>query len=169
MAVLLRQSVYRRLPGYEDTNAAGRLAVDPAMRQVVGDRATGRQAATTSRMGRFETVILTRKRNLKALVDLSGMWVDRVRERSVLSKLILDMDSSVCETCGRQEGSAYNGHFGCACYHPLYIFNQDGDVERATLRNGSVHSADDWRAMLKSVGKRYSSDDVPEFFRGAAA
>ena len=31
------------------------------------------------------------------------------------------MDSSVSETCCEQEGAAYNGHFGCTCYHPLKI------------------------------------------------
>ena len=24
-------------------------------------------------------------------------------------------------TYGEQEGSAYNGHFGCTCYHPLFV------------------------------------------------
>ena len=38
------------------------------------------------------------------------------------------MDSSVSETYGRQQGSAYNGHFGCTCYHPLFVFNQFGDL-----------------------------------------
>ena len=33
---LLRQSVYSRLAGYEDTNDAERLADDPTMRVVVG-------------------------------------------------------------------------------------------------------------------------------------
>ena len=32
---LLRQSIYGRLAGYEDTNDAERLSVDPAMRQVI--------------------------------------------------------------------------------------------------------------------------------------
>ena len=31
--------------------------------------------------------------------------------------IILDMDSSVKPTHGEQEGTAYNGHFGCTCYH----------------------------------------------------
>ena len=35
---LLRQSVYSRLAGYEDTNDAERLANDPTMRVVVGRR-----------------------------------------------------------------------------------------------------------------------------------
>src|SRR5918996_5236664 len=35
---LLRQSVYSRLAGYEDTNDADRLAHDPAMRTIAGWR-----------------------------------------------------------------------------------------------------------------------------------
>ena len=51
---LLRQSIYSRLGGYEDTNDAERLSIDPAMRHVVGGRAKERTAASTSLMGRFE-------------------------------------------------------------------------------------------------------------------
>ena len=39
LAPLLRQSVYSRLTGYEDTNYAARLARDPAMQAVIGRRA----------------------------------------------------------------------------------------------------------------------------------
>ena len=39
MTAMLRQSVFGRLAGYEDTNDAERLSVDPAMRTVVGGRA----------------------------------------------------------------------------------------------------------------------------------
>jgi len=42
LAVLLRQSIYGRRAGYEDTNDAERLGVDPAMRYVVGGRAVER-------------------------------------------------------------------------------------------------------------------------------
>ena len=140
---LLRQSIYSRLAGYEDVNDAERLAVDPAMRHVVGGRAAqaDKEAASTSGVGRFETEIVSDRRNLTALMNLSGQWIDKVHRRQPLKELILDMDSSVSETYGEQEGSAYNGHFSCTCYHPLFLFNQFGDLEGAILRRGNHHSA----------------------------
>jgi hypothetical protein len=148
MVALLRQSVYSRLAGYADTNDAERLSVDPAMRHVVGGRAWSRRAASTSQMGRFETTVLTQPGNRAALMNLLGMWIDRLQERKPIREIVLDMDSSVSETYGEQEGTAYNGHLRCTCYHPLFCFNQFGDLERAMLRNGNVHSADDWRGVL---------------------
>ena len=43
---------------------------------------------------------------------------------------MLDMDSSESPTHGEQERSVWNGHFACTCYHPLFVFNQFGDLER---------------------------------------
>ena len=168
MAGLLRQSVFGRLAGYEDTNDAERLSVDPTMRYVVG-RAKDRDAASTSQMGRFETEVLTQSENLAVLKDLSGRWIDTVHRRKSIHEIILDLDSSVSETYGRQEGSAYNGYFGCECYHPLFCFNQFGDLERAMLRNGNVASADDWRSVLEPIIERYRGLDIRRFFRGDAA
>ena len=126
---LLRQSVFGRLAGYEDVNDAERPARDPAMRAIVGrEAASDRPAASTSQMGRFETEWLV-EANLGALADLSGAWIDRVHQRRPPDSVILDMDSSESPTHGQQEGSAWNGHFGCTCYHPLFFFNQFGDIE----------------------------------------
>jgi hypothetical protein len=166
---LLRQSTYSRLAGYEDTNDAERLAVDPTMRQLVGGRTKEHTAASTSQMGRFETEVLTQRSNLKALTELTGKWIDTLRQHRPSDRIILDMDSSVSETYGHQEGSAYNGHFECTCYHPLFCFNQHGDLERALLRNGNVHSADDWRLVLEPVVARYRAMTIKKFFRGDAA
>jgi hypothetical protein len=169
VTALLRQSVYSRLAGYEDTNDAERLSVDPAMRQIVGERAKERTAASTSLMGRFETEILTQDRNLQCLMNLPGQWVDKVHQHKRVKKIILDMDSSDSPTYGQQEGSAYNGHFGYTCYHPLFVFNQFGDVERALLRDGNVHSADNWQSVLKPIVSRYRDFNIARFFRGDAA
>jgi hypothetical protein len=134
--------VFGRLAGYEDVNDAERLARDPAMRWVVGGDAVARQAASVSQIGRFETEWLTRDGNLAALADLCGRWIDQVHARRPPKAVVLDMDSSVSPTYGEQEGSAHNGHFGCTCYHPLFVFNPYGDLERCALLSGNVHSAD---------------------------
>jgi len=166
---MLRQSVFGRLAGYEDVNDADRLGRDPTMRWIVGGRAVAKQAASTSQMGRFETEVLTRAENLVALADLPGRWIDTVHSRRPVKAVMLDMDSSVSPTYGDQAGTAYNGHFACTCYHPLFVFNQFGDLERCALRPGNVHSADGWRPTLEPVVARYRDRDLRRYFRADAA
>ena len=164
-----RQSVFGRLGGYDDVNDADRLSLDPVMRWIVGGHAVEGQAASTSQMGRFETELLATEANVEALAEMNGMWIDKVHDRRPPTKIILDMDSSVSPTHGEQEGTAYNGHFGCTCYHPLFLFNQFGDLERCSLRPGNVHSADGWRDVLEPVVERYRERDLRRYFRGDAA
>jgi len=166
---LLRQSVFGRLAGYDDVNNADRLAHDPAIRWIVGGRAVHDCAASASQMGRFETEWLTSGENLVALADLSGHWIDRVHTGQPPRTIVLDMDSSVSPTYRDQEGTAYNGHFACTCYRPLFVFNQFGDLERSALRSGNVHSAHGWKEVVEPVVARYRSKFKRRYFRADAA
>jgi hypothetical protein len=165
LAGFLRQSVFSRLAGYEDVNDADRLSRDPVMRQLVGDRAVKNGAASASAMGRFETVMLTQSDNLAALADLPGRWIDAVHDKRPPKVITLDMDSSESPVHGDQEGSAWNGHFQSKCLHPLFVFNQFGDLERCSLRPGNVHSADGWEDVLRPVLARYTSEARPSIKR----
>ena len=139
------------------------------MRWIVGGKAVERGGASTSQMGRLETELLANNENLAALADLSGMWIDRVHDHDPPRRVVLDMDSSDSPTFGEQEGTAYNGHFGCTCYHPLFVFNQFGYLERCALRPGNVHSAHGWRDVLVPVVERYKERAIRLYFRGDAA
>ena len=169
LASLLRQSVYSRLAGYEDTNDAERLADDPAMRVIVGGRGPDRPAASASAMSRFETGVLTQDGNVEGLDRLNAAWVDRAMRQTAHRRVILDMDSSESPVHGQQEGSSYNGHFESTCYHPLFVFNQFGDCEGAKLRAGKVHSAHKWRDVLEPILSRYEETGVRRYFRADAA
>jgi len=169
MVPLLRQSVYSRLAGYEDTNDAIRLARDPAMQAVVGRRALEKQAASTNTLSRFETEVLVTEKNLRGLEQLNTQWVDHAMARTPHRRVILDMDSSESPVYGEQEGAAYNGHFETVCYHPLFLFNEFGDCEGAMLRSGNVHSAERWREVLEPIVERYKKRGIRLLFRGDAA
>jgi len=166
---LLRQSVYSRLAGYEDTNDAVRLARDPAMQVAVGRRALEKQAASTNTLSRFETEVLVTDENLRGLEQLNAEWVGRAMARTKLRRIILDMDSSESPVYGEQEGAAYNGHFDTVCYHPIFVFNEFGDCEGAMLRPGNVHSAERWREVLDPIVARCERTGVRRYFRADAA
>jgi len=150
LTALLRQSIYGRLAGYDDLNDADRLAVDPVLRQVVGGRATEKQVASTSQMGRFETEVLTQAKNLTALMELPGNWIDKVHQRRPIDRIILDLDSSVSETHGQQEGSAYHGYFECpdvSGLPPAVLF-------QSTWRPGACPAAERQRGQRPRLAQR---------------
>ncbi len=64
---------------------------------------------------------------------------------------------------------AYNGHFESVCYHPLFVFNPDGDCLEAKLRPGNVHSADGWADVLLPVIDRYRAHGQTVVVRADAA
>ena len=105
---LLRQSIYSRLAGYDDTNDAVRLSQDPAMRVIVGWQGSERKGASTSEMGRFETEFLTQEDNLKGLARINTQWVERAMAHTLHRRVILDMDSSESPVHGQQEGGPFH-------------------------------------------------------------
>lgn len=51
----------------------------------------------------------------------------RVEAMESSQRVVLDIDSTEIPVYGQQEQSAYNGHSEAICYHPLPLFNREGD------------------------------------------
>jgi Transposase DDE domain group 1 len=79
------------------------------------------------------------------------------------------MDTTEIRVYGHQEHSAYNGHFESTCYHPLLLFNGEGDSLAARLRPGNVASADGWEELLLPEIDRQQAQDREVVSRGDAA
>lgn len=158
LADLVRQSVYRRLAGYEDVNDAERLSQDPTFRLIGSEQIWERGAALTSRVHSFETELLTRDENLAGLAAINRELIARV---DAPQRVVLDLDSTEIPVYGQQEQSAYNGHFASTCYHPLLLFNREGDCLAAKLRPGNVHSAEHWDdVLLPEIERQPQGKDV---------
>jgi hypothetical protein len=145
---LLRQSIYSRLAGYEDANDAERLSQDPTFRLIRPAKIWERGAVLPSRLHWFETEVLSRDENLEGLSRINQELLAKAEAMDSRQRVVLDLDSTEIPVYGEQEHSAYNGHFESTCYHPLLLFNGEGDCLAAKLRPGNVHSAKDWEAVL---------------------
>jgi len=139
------------LAGYEDTNDAERLAEDPTFRMLASRERRETSVALTSTLHWFETDVLTGERNYQGLARLNTALIQHAAARSANQRVTLDIDSSESPVHGAQEQSAYNGHFESVCYHPLFVFNPEGDCLAAKLRPGNVHSADGWDEVLLPI------------------
>lgn len=166
---LFRQSVYSRLAGYEDVNDAERLSQDPTFRLIGSEKIWDRGAALTSRLQSFETELLAKEENFAGLATINRELIGKAEAIDSPQRVVLDMDSTEIPVYGQQEHSAYNGHFESTCYHPLLLFNREGDCLAAKLRPGNVHSADGWEDMLLPEIERQQKLGKEVVFRADAA
>ena len=169
LADLFRQSVYSRIAGYEDVNDAERLSQDPTFRLIGSEKTWDRGAALTSRLQTFETEMLAEEENFGSLARINRELIGKAEALDSPQRVVLDMDSTEISVYGEQENSAYNGHFESTCYHPLLLFNREGDCLAAKLRPGNVHSADDWEELLLPEIERQQKLGKDVVFRADAA
>jgi hypothetical protein len=96
----------------------------------------------------FETELLAEPENLAGLRRINRELIAKAEGIDSPQGSVLYIDSTEIPVYGQQEQSTYNGHFESTCYHPLLLFNREGDCLTAKLRPGDVHSADDWEELL---------------------
>jgi len=169
LADLFRQSVYSRLAGYEDVNDAERLWQDPTFRLIGSEKIWERGAALTSRLQSFETELLAEEENVVGLAAINRELIGKAEAMDSPQRVVLDMDSTEIPVYGQQEHSAYNGHFESTCYHPLLLFNREGDCLAGKLRPGNVHSAEGWEELLLPEIERQQKQGKEVVFRADAA
>ena len=83
--------------------------------------------------------------------------------------VILDLDSTLLDAYGRQEGRAFNFHYQSNGYHPLVCYDgMTGDLIKIQLRDGTQYSCTGAVDFLQPVLDEYLHDylEIPILLRG---
>ena len=83
--------------------------------------------------------------------------------------VILDLDSTLLDAYGRQEGRAFNFHYQSNGYHPLVCYDgMTGDLIKIQLRDGTQYSCTGVVDFLQPVQDEYLHDypEIPILLRG---
>ncbi len=73
--------------------------------------------------------------------------------------VILDLDSTLLDAYGRQEGRAFNFHYQSHGYHPLVCYDgMTGDLIKIQLRDGTQYSCTGVVDFLQPILDEYLND-----------
>ena len=97
-------------------------------------------------------------RQLDKALESAQMRAWSVGAAPSVAEMTLDLDSTVCEVCGKAKHGAAYGHTKVLGYHPLVAVRSDtGEVLHSRMRSGSsqrgnVHFARETLARLRRLG-----------------
>jgi len=113
--------------------------------------------------------MLAEEENFGNLARINRELIGKVEAIDAPQRIVVDINSTGIPVYGQQENRAHKGHFESTCYHPLLLFNREGDCLAAKLRPGNVHSAEDWEELLLPEIERQQKLGKEVVFRADAA
>ena len=164
-----QQSIFQLCLGYEDTNDADKLRLDPALQYCLGlSPASDEALSSQATLCRFESVF-----DAVVVVALRELIEDRfvaALPRKTLS-IVLDVDGTWDPAHGGQQFAMFNGHYHGHGFLPLCIFDAHGRLASLKLRPGNVHDSTDALPLLTSIITRLRErfPNIRVLVRGDAA
>ena len=159
----LLQILFQIMGAYFQDDHADALRNDPAITTAVGKEALASQPTLSRFYNRLDE---------KTLAQLEEM-LRTIRKKAYAVKMpehvLFDLDSTLFETFGKQEGGAFNFHYQANGYHPLICFDgMTGDLLKIELRPGTQYccngAAEFMRPLLEEYQKKYPNTAL--FLRG---
>jgi hypothetical protein len=145
----VRQRLYQIALGYEDCNDATQLRHDPVLKAVC-DREPAEEQGLSSQptLSRLENAV--DMASVKRLIEgLEDSWVAQLDENT--SEVVLDIDTTDDQTHGGQQLAFFHGYYDHHMYHPLVLFDGEGQLVSVLLRPGNVHAGRGAMSVLQRV------------------
>ena len=159
----LLQMIYQIVCGYFTDDCADELTNDPILTAALGKNTLASQPTISRFFSRMDET------TLKQFCRITRQMRQRVYALSRPELLLLDLDSTLLNTYGEQEGESFNYHYQDHGYHPLVCYDgMTGDLLKVQLRNGNVYSSNGVVEFLQPLLDEFSENclDIPLFLRG---
>ena len=132
----LFQLIYQILAGYFNDNDADELTNEPVLNTILQKDGLASQPTLSRFFNRMDEDTLNQFENIMKHLR------NKIYAIKKPEMVLFDLDSTLLDTYGKQEGVAYNYHYSANGYHPLLCYDGlTGDLLKAELRNGSVYSS----------------------------
>ena len=134
--VNLLQIIFQIICGYFEDDCADELSYDPVLTAILGKNRLASQPTLSRFFNRMDNDTLEQfyqlQRKMRKIVyDIKNTDI-----------VILDLDSTLLDTYGHQEGEGFNFHYQNHGYHPLVCFDgMTGDLLKIELRDGTAYSS----------------------------
>lgn len=159
----LMQVIYQIFSAYFDDDCADELTNDPVMTSILNKDALASQPTLSRFFNRMDGDTLNQFNMI--LRELRRVVYSIQKPEYVL----LDIDSTLLDTYGNQEGEAFNYHYQAHGYHPLLCYDGlTGDLLKAELRDGTMYCSKDADKFMNSLLEELLEDfpDIPLYLRG---
>lgn len=159
----LWQMICQILDAYFEHDCADELTNDPVLTAILGKKTLAFQPALSSFFNRMDNS------TLHQFYDIMRRMCKIVYAVKNPSLLLLDPDSTLLDTCGRQEKAGFNFRYQSHGYHPLVCYNSmTGDLLKVELRNGTDYSSTGVEAFLQPLLDEFQEDypEIPLLLRG---
>ena len=159
----LMQMIYQIIAAYFEDDCADELTNDPVLTAILDKEALASQPTLSRFWSRMD------ENTLAQLDTIDSKMREIVYSIDQPEHMLFDLDSTLLNTYGSQEGEGFNFHYQAHGYHPLLCYDGlTGDLLKAELRDGTHYCSKDadqfMVPLLQEYRRKYPS--VPLYLRG---
>ena len=149
----LLQMIYMIIAGYFEDDTSDELTNDPVFKSVLEKDTLASQPTVSRFFNRMD------EDTLNQLLMIGRILRKRVYRIQMPQAVILDLDSTLLDAYGKQEGRAFNFHYQSNGYHPLVCYDgMTGDLVKIQLRDGTEYSSTGVVDFLQPILDEYLND-----------
>ncbi len=159
----LMQMIYQIIAAYFSDDCADELTHDPIMTAILDKKALASQPTISRFWNRMDQTTLDQFNQILRSMRKIVYSIKRPEF------MLFDLDSTLLNTYGSQEGEGFNYHYQAHGYHPLVCYDGlTGDLMKIDLRDGTQYCGRDADIFMEPLLEEFRSDypSLPLFFRG---